>query len=84
MAAHSSKGGPFGKENNMTVMELIEKLQELRPHVVVVMASDSEGNRVRPCESLSVGVYDQKDKELYSGKKDLARGPLAVCLWPAH
>ena len=67
----------------MKVKQLINKLQKLPSNAIVVLSSDSEGNRYAPLSG--VGQYKYIEHNAYSGEvigTDEDDGVTAVVLWP--
>lgn len=78
----------------MTNKQLIAKLSKLDPNLIVVMASDSEGNGFSPLSSLDtgcsykdgeVGLKELTPQDVKNGysEEDVLKGKPAVVLYPA-
>lgn len=68
----------------MKVSELIEKLQEQDPDLLVLLAKDAEGNGFRSLFDTGVYFYekDGRDYELRDDAEGSEGDPQALVLWP--
>jgi len=76
-------------ELNMTVAELIEKLENLDPDTLVILSSDSEGNSHSPLADADPSHYIPERFGLVEciHPDDLPDYPEAepcICLWPTR
>lgn len=65
----------------MTIKELIDSLSGMAQAMPVLLASDAEGNEIRPLDAPSGQRWDGED---IGDEEDMPDGQAVVVLWPKH